>query len=74
MLFCCTKLFCNDIPEMKERNTPNILRRILVNCGAQAKEYGGCVAAKVPEVERDMCLKEFLALKSCMQQTLRGKV
>lgn len=32
-----------------------------------AKMYGGCVAAKVPEVESDMCLKEFIALKKCMQ-------
>lgn len=36
----------------------------------QAKEYGSCVAAKVPQVERDMCLKEFLALRNCMQNTV----
>lgn len=59
--------------DMKERKTTSTLKRILVNCGAQAKEYGSCVAAKVPEVEKDMCLKEFLALKSCMQNVLRGK-
>lgn len=40
----------------------------------RAKDYGSCVAAKVPEVERDMCLKEFLALKNCMQNVLRAKV
>ncbi|KAF9664790.1 hypothetical protein SADUNF_Sadunf16G0054700 [Salix dunnii] len=56
---------------MKERNTTSTLRRILVNCAAQAKEYGGCVAAKVPEIERDMCLKEFLSLKTCMQNTCK---
>ncbi|KAL6000863.1 hypothetical protein ACLOJK_006590 [Asimina triloba] len=33
------------------------------------KEYGSCIAGKIPEIERDMCLKEFLALKSCMQST-----
>ncbi|KAK9091589.1 hypothetical protein Sjap_024766 [Stephania japonica] len=33
----------------------------------EAKDYGACVAAKVSEVERDMCLKEFLALSACMQ-------
>lgn len=58
---------------MKERNTTSLLNRILVNCSSQAKLYGSCVAAKVPEVERDMCLKEFLALKSCMQRTLQRK-
>lgn len=59
---------------MKEKNTTSVLKRILVNCGAQSKEYGSCVASKVPEVERDMCLKEFLALRNCMQNVLRGKV
>lgn len=62
---------------MKEKsganNTTTLLRRILVNCGAQAKEYGSCVAAKVPVVERDMCLKEFLLLRNCMQNVVRGK-
>ncbi|CAI9779420.1 unnamed protein product [Fraxinus pennsylvanica] len=43
----------------KEKNsaTESVLKRILVNCSAQAKQYGSCVAARVPEVERDMCLK-----------------
>ncbi|KAF9680732.1 hypothetical protein SADUNF_Sadunf06G0152100 [Salix dunnii] len=60
----------SSIVEMKERSSSSsTLRRILVNCAAQAKEYGGCVAAKVPEIERDMCLKEFLSLKNCMQNT-----
>ncbi|KAK3004248.1 hypothetical protein RJ639_018983, partial [Escallonia herrerae] len=52
---------------MKEKSTTSVLQRILVNCGAQAKEYGGCVSARVPKVERDMCLKEFVALRNCMQ-------
>ncbi|KAJ4970794.1 hypothetical protein NE237_003893 [Protea cynaroides] len=60
-------------PEMKERNSTSTLKRILVNCASQAKDYGSCVAGKVPQVERDMCLKEFLALKACMQNMLRGK-
>nr|DAD42880.1 TPA_asm: hypothetical protein HUJ06_001110 [Nelumbo nucifera] len=58
---------------MKERNTSSTLKRILVSCASQAKEYESCVAKKVPQVEQDMCLKEFLALKSCMQK-LRGRV
>ncbi|GAB2266865.1 hypothetical protein Dimus_001853 [Dionaea muscipula] len=55
---------------MKEKKTASTLQRILVNCGAQAKEYGSCVAARIPEVEHDMCLKEFIALKNCMQNTV----
>nr|GMC54419.1 peptide upstream ORF protein [Ipomoea batatas] len=37
-------------------NTVSVFKRILTNCAAQAKEYGSCVAAKVPEVERDIVL------------------
>lgn len=59
---------------MKEKNTSSVLKRILVNCTSQAKAYGSCVAAKVPDIERDVCLKEFLVLKSCMQNTLKKKV
>ncbi len=59
---------------MKEKkNTASTLKRILVNCASQAKAYGSCVAAKVPKIERDACAKEFLALKSCMQNTLKKK-
>lgn len=36
----------------------------------QAKDYGTCIAGKVPEIERDMCLKEFLALKTCMENAV----
>nr|XP_009787194.1 PREDICTED: uncharacterized protein C17orf89 homolog isoform X2 [Nicotiana sylvestris] len=62
---------------MKEKNptaaaaTTSIFKKVLLNCSAQAKVYGSCVAAKVPEVERDMCLKEFLELRSCMQSLRR---
>lgn len=61
---------------MKEKNhvTTSLLKRILVNCSAQAKLYGSCVAARVPEVEKDMCLKEFLVLKSCMKNVQGGKI
>ncbi|KAE8651130.1 hypothetical protein Csa_002376 [Cucumis sativus] len=55
--------------DRKDRATASLLKRVLVSCASQAKQYGGCVAAKVPKVERDMCLKEFIALKSCMQNT-----
>ncbi|XAR68622.1 hypothetical protein NMG60_11003811 [Bertholletia excelsa] len=59
---------------MNEKNSTSVLRCILVNCAAQAKEYGSCVAAKVPQIEHDMCLKEFLALRNCMQNTVRRKL
>lgn len=60
---------------MTDRSTffPSPFKRILVQCSPQVKEYGCCVANKVPAVERDMCLKEFLQLKACMQNVLKSK-
>ncbi|CAN7010616.1 unnamed protein product [Brassica rapa subsp. trilocularis] len=58
---------------MKEKNsatTASTLGRIIATCSKQAKDYGSCVASKVHEIEKDLCLKEFLALKSCMQHTV----
>ncbi|KAM0936261.1 putative NADH dehydrogenase [ubiquinone] 1 alpha subcomplex assembly factor 8 [Dioscorea sansibarensis] len=55
---------------MKERKITSVFRRILANCSSQAREYGRCIKEKVPEIEHDMCLKEFLQLKTCMQNTV----
>ncbi|KAJ6968209.1 hypothetical protein NC653_036223 [Populus alba x Populus x berolinensis] len=65
-----TRLSVTIIVEMKERNTTSTLRRVLVNCAAQAKEYGWCVAAKVPEIERDILegrLEGLISLIPCGQ-------
>lgn len=43
---------------------------VLIYLSYQAQVYGKCVADKVPEVGRDICLKEFLALKTCMQNSV----
>ncbi|KAH6812799.1 C18orf8 [Perilla frutescens var. frutescens] len=57
---------------MKDKNhaTTSLLKRVLVNCSAQTKQYGSCVSSRVPEVEKDMCLKEFIVLKNCMQNVV----
>uniref|UniRef100_A0A0E0BA72 Uncharacterized protein n=1 Tax=Oryza glumipatula TaxID=40148 RepID=A0A0E0BA72_9ORYZ len=58
---------------MKERNpavASSALTRILAACASQAKDYGRCIAEKVPEIEQNMCAKEFLALRSCMQTVI----
>lgn len=47
-----------------------MLQRIIAHFVLQAKQYGSCIAAKVPEIDRDMCLKEFILLKNCMQKTV----
>ncbi|KAJ1257057.1 hypothetical protein BS78_K230300 [Paspalum vaginatum] len=61
---------------MKERKpaaSSPALARILTACASQAKDYGRCVAAKVPEIEHNMCSKEFLALRACMQTVVKNK-
>uniref|UniRef100_A0A0D9XJF8 Uncharacterized protein n=1 Tax=Leersia perrieri TaxID=77586 RepID=A0A0D9XJF8_9ORYZ len=63
---------------MKERSpaaassSSSALRRVLAACASQAKDYGRCIAEKVPEIEHNMCSKEFLALRSCMQTVMQG--
>ncbi|KAF0892063.1 hypothetical protein E2562_013459 [Oryza meyeriana var. granulata] len=61
---------------MKERSpaaaSSSVLTRILAACSSQAKDYGRCIAEKVPEIEHNMCSKEFLALRSCMQTVMQG--
>ncbi|KAL8464585.1 hypothetical protein ACS0TY_034188 [Phlomoides rotata] len=51
-----------------------ILVHMTYICNFHAKQYGSCVSSRVPEVERDMCSKEFIVLKNCMQNVLRGKI
>lgn len=34
----------------------------------QARVYGACVTANYENIERNMCQKEFLAFKACVQQ------
>lgn len=34
----------------------------------QARIYGACVTANYENIERNMCQKEFLAFKTCVQQ------
>jgi hypothetical protein len=62
---------------MKERkqaaSSTSTLARILTSCVSQAKDYGRCIAAKVPEIEHNMCSKEFLALRACMQTVVKNK-
>jgi len=58
---------------MKERKpaaSSPALARILSSCVSQAKDYGRCIAAKVPEIEHNMCSKEFLALRACMKNVV----
>ncbi|KAL6883349.1 hypothetical protein ACP4OV_010763 [Aristida adscensionis] len=54
-------------PKPAASSSSSALARILAACASQAKDYGRCIAAKVPEIEHNMCSKEFLELRACMQ-------
>ncbi|KAJ8446771.1 hypothetical protein Cgig2_000782 [Carnegiea gigantea] len=59
-----------DLAEGRRRSIPLISASISISsvpCSIRAKNYGSCVASKIPEVKCDMCLKEFCALKNCMK-------
>ncbi|KAI8978517.1 hypothetical protein BDB01DRAFT_800258 [Pilobolus umbonatus] len=50
----------------------NKLATGVVSCPAQATAYGKCVAASYKDVHKDMCQKEFMAFKQCVQQAVSG--
>uniref|UniRef100_A0A7I4E1F6 Mic1 domain-containing protein n=1 Tax=Physcomitrium patens TaxID=3218 RepID=A0A7I4E1F6_PHYPA len=54
----------------KGRPLPSPLKNVFLRCSPAMKEYGQCVATKLPAVEKGMCEKEFLALKTCMQNAV----
>lgn len=41
-------------------------------CSSEAAVYGKCVAADYQNPHKDMCLKEFMALKQCYTVRLMG--
>jgi NADH dehydrogenase [ubiquinone] 1 alpha subcomplex assembly factor 8 len=41
-----------------------------VTCATAAKVYGQCILASYQDVKKDMCQKEFLAFKECVQTTV----
>lgn len=55
------------------RALPSPLKSLVVRCSPAMRQYGLCVASKVPAVEKGMCEKEFLALKSCIQNAAKTK-
>jgi hypothetical protein len=38
-----------------------------VTCATAGKAYGQCILASYQDVKKDMCHKEFLAFKECVQ-------
>jgi len=51
------------------RGVPAIAKGV-ASCPAQAAAYGKCVASSYKDVQKDMCQKEFLAFKQCVQQAV----
>ncbi|TKA34206.1 hypothetical protein B0A50_00186 [Salinomyces thailandicus] len=43
-------------------------------CTAEGAVYGKCVAANYQNVSKDMCAREFMALKDCYLKAAKRKV
>ncbi|KIM24505.1 hypothetical protein M408DRAFT_75774 [Serendipita vermifera MAFF 305830] len=43
-----------------------------ITCSTTAATYGQCMLKSYQDVKKDMCQKEFLAFKDCVQTAVRG--
>lgn len=55
---------------MKATRGVPVIAKGVASCPAQAAAYGKCIAASYKDVQKDMCQKEFLAFKQCVQQAV----
>ncbi|PVF96783.1 hypothetical protein CPB86DRAFT_478865 [Serendipita vermifera] len=44
---------------------------VTVTCAAPAQSYGQCILANYQDVRKDMCQKEFMLFKECVQNAVR---
>ncbi|KAF1807290.1 hypothetical protein V8B55DRAFT_1464352 [Mucor lusitanicus] len=58
---------------MKPTRGVPVIAKGVASCPAQAAAYGKCIAASYKDVQKDMCQKEFLAFKQCVQQAIKKK-
>ena len=43
----------------------------LTKCSSEVGLYGACIKQGLPDIQRGMCEKQFLALKKCFRAELR---
>jgi len=43
----------------------------LTTCSPEVATYGACIKQGLPDIQRGMCEKQFLALKKCFRKELR---
>lgn len=55
---------------MKPTKGIPVIAKGVASCPAQAAAYGKCIASSYKDVQKDMCQKEFLAFKQCVQQAV----
>lgn len=57
-------------PFMKQSKGITVLAKGVASCPTQAAAYGQCITANYKDAHKDMCQKEFLAFKQCVQQAV----
>lgn len=55
---------------MKPTKGIPVIAKGVASCPAQAAAYGKCIASSYKDVQKDMCQKEFLVFKQCVQQAV----
>lgn len=63
-------LFLSTLSDMKAAKGVPVIAKGVASCPAQAAAYGRCIAASYKDVQKDMCQKEFVAFKQCVQQAV----
>ncbi|KAL7372338.1 hypothetical protein ABVT39_014556 [Epinephelus coioides] len=61
----------------RSREKMRLFPELFAQCAGEAAAYGKCVAATTTgrqELTKDMCAKEFTALKTCFTNAVSGKV
>ncbi|XP_016344885.1 NADH dehydrogenase [ubiquinone] 1 alpha subcomplex assembly factor 8 [Sinocyclocheilus anshuiensis] len=61
----------------RSRARMKLFPELLVQCSGEAAAYGKCVASTTTgkqELTKNMCVKEFEALKSCLQSAAKKGV
>jgi len=51
-------------------NFDDYFSRVLLSCKAEVVSYGACMSKNLDALDKDVCRKEFAALKVCSEGSL----
>lgn len=55
-----------SLKRTQTKQTPLLMKKVAL-CSSQGTAYGKCIGKHYQNIQKDACLKEFLALKECVQ-------